>query len=466
MIVTTNIPEKFEALFRPKRTKVIFGGRGGAKTESFIRALLVMAQSKGIKVLCLREFMNSMADSVHAAIESIILSDGFQGFNVFNSIITGPKETEFSYFQLSRNINSLKSKFGYDIAWVEEAETVSPESLEKLEPTIRKEGSEIWYSFNPEREDAAVYQEYVLPHIKDILRDGFYEDDDLYVAKVGLDDNQYASTELRRMSSNMKRDDYDKWLHVYGGFPRKDLDFVVIQPKWVEAAIDAHKKLGFEAVGVKSLGFDPADTGADAKALVGRHGSVITSAKAWTSGDIGDAINIVFDKAFHERWEHIVYDSDGLGRAMKVGLDERTEGKSIVVTPYGGNDKKDHENDYYAEDRTNKDTFRNKRAQYWWYLRDRFQATYNAVEKGQYPDIDKLISLSSDLEDLETLQYELSRPQRVIRNNSFIQIESKEEMRKRGVASPNVADALVMCFANPATSGNDACFDIDFGSEW
>ncbi len=105
----------------------------------------------------------------------------------------------------------------------------------------------------------------------------------------------------------------------------------------------------------------------------------------------------------------------------------------------------------YNDDRTNKDVFRNRRAQFWWYLRDRFEATALAVEKNKYTDPDKLISLSSDIPRaiLMGLKSELCRVRRKRSGNTRILLESKQEMKARGMKSPNMADALVMAFANP-----------------
>ena len=446
-----HLPEKLKFIFKPKRIKVLYGGRGGGKTVGITKALLLMAGQEEKRVLCLREFMNSIDDSVHASLQDEILTMGMDKiYKVGGRSITGSNGSSFTYAQLARNLSSIKSKHNYDIAWVEEAETVSEKSIEVLEPTLRKEGSEIWYSFNPDDEFGAVYSKYVKPYLSELDAHGFYEDDDLYVCKINLPDNPYAPPELTNASDRMKRENYKKWLHIYGGHVFGDYSDAIIQPEWVNAAIDAHKKIkGWEPMGIKCMGFDPADTGNDAKALVMRHGSVITFGRKWEDGDLDEAIKRTFDKAYELRADHIVYDSDGLGRGVKVGLDKRIEGKNITVSGYGGNDKKDFENVLYMGDKSNKDTFKNKRAQYYWLLRDRFEATYNAVTKGLYTDTDDLISISSDIDDIDTLRAELSRVQRKRGANSFIQIESKQDMKKREVKSPNMADALVMCFANP-----------------
>lgn len=458
------IPDPFRFLFKPKRFKIAFGGRGSGKSESFARYVLV-CMAQGQKWLCLREFMNSLEDSVHSMLKGIIELEQMQGFQVLANEIRHESGGYAKYGQLARNIASIKSKFDYDGAWIEEGETITEESLDVLEPTLRKDGSEILITFNPVREDGAVYARFVKPFYQDILRDGYYSSDLVYVAMVNMDKNPFAPAELIKASEAMKAEDYDKWLHVYGGEPMRDLEDVIIQPKWVDAAIDAHKKMGWDGIGVKVIGFDPADGGADAKAVAMRHGSVITKVKDWTKGDVEDGINRAFSYADDWRADQLVFDGDGLGAAVKVGLSARIEGKALQVIGYHGGASVDNPGDKYQDLRSNKDTFKNKRAQYWWYLRDRFEATYRAVEKGQYLDPEKLISLSSDgIKDLSLLKSELTQVKRKLTNNSIIQIESKADMAKRGVKSPNMADAIVMAFANPPIS--DTFKELEFDSLW
>jgi phage terminase large subunit len=420
-----------------------------------------MSAQEAKRVLCLREFMNSIDDSVHAALKDNIVNLGMEPFfQHTNNQITCPNGSVFKYASLARNLSSIKSKHDFDIAWVEEAETITEKSLDVLMPTIRKSGSELWFSFNPDDEFGAVYSRFVKPHLAEIESNGFYEDDELYVCKVNMEDNPFAPDELKALSASMKETDYKKWLHIWGGEVHGDYSRSIIQPEWVDAAIDAHLKIPFEPVGVKSLGFDPADEGKDAKAIMLRHGSVITQGKQWFHDDIDFAIKEAFDCAYEWRAEHIVYDADGLGVSIKVGLGPRIEGKNIVVSSYRGNDSVVNPTGIYANDKTNKDTFRNKRAQYYTYLADRFKATYNAIEKGVYTNPIDMISLSSEIEDLDVLKSELVKICRKKGENSFIQMESKKDMDK----SPNMADALVQCFANPEPEPE--IIDIDFDSEF
>ena len=102
---------------------------------------------------------------------------------------------------------------------------------------------------------------------------------------------------------------------------------------------------------------------------------------------------------------------------------------------------------YYTTQTKNKDMFSNIKAQAWWLVADRFRNTYNAVRNGQKFKDDELISLASDMPHLELLIDELSTPKRDYDQNGRVKVESKKDLAKREVASPNLADAFVMAFA-------------------
>ena len=399
--------------------------------------------------------MTSIEDSMHSSLKGEIIGMGMGDFyKVTDRKVDGLNGTKFRYGQLARNLSSIQSKDDFDIAIIEEAQAISSKSLEVLIPTIRKAGSEIWIFLNPDAEDGAVYSEYIKPYIKEIEKNGFYEDDNLYVAKVGLKDNPFYNEQLHRQSAEMKEKNYKKWLHVWDGQPNVNFEDAIMQPEWINASIDAHKKIkGWKPMGIKSVGFDPADEGKDAKALVLRHGSIITNCIQWDTGDIDKAVDKAFQYADDWRADALVYDSDGLGAGVKVGLDKRIEGKHLDVSAFYGNAKVDNPHEDYDltgdKRRTMKDMFKNKRSQYIRLLADRFERTYNAVENSVWSDPETMISLSSDIEDLDQLKSELSRWQRKKGNNTFYQVESKQDMKARGYESPNMSDGLGYCFANP-----------------
>lgn len=233
---------------------------------------------------------------------------------------------------------------------------------------------------------------------------------------------------------------------------------VFIPAKWVKASIDAHIRLGFEPSGLKVTSFDPADIG-DAKAVTHRHGSIIQEAKQMRKGDITVAIPWAMHSAIENGSDIFIYDADGMGApAMKMALKGGKPTRMKIHAYYGSSDV-DEPNKMYGSDKrrddllkSNKDTFLNYRGQTWTWVRDRFEATYNAIQRANEGllvnvDPETLISISSDCEDLHDLVSELSRPMRKYTDNGKIKVESKKEMKARGVDSPNLADDVIMAMS-------------------
>jgi len=161
--VTIKFPKKLRFLFKPYRYKVAHGGRGSAKSWSFARALLLQGTTKTIRVLCAREVQLSIKQSVHKLLKDQIELLGLTSFyEVLETEIRGVNGTEFSFAGLSKQtVDSIKSFEGVDIVWVEEGQSVSKKSWDVLIPTIRKAGSEIWISLNPELETDETYQRFI-----------------------------------------------------------------------------------------------------------------------------------------------------------------------------------------------------------------------------------------------------------------------------------------------------------------
>lgn len=217
MDLNCELPEKFAFLFEPKRYKILYGGRGGAKSWGIARALLVMGVSKPLRILCAREFQASIEQSVHKLLGDQIVDLKLTSFyEVQRTSIRGRNGTEFSFHGLKHNISSIKSAEGADIAWVEEAQNVSKSSWEVLIPTIRKEGSEIWVSFNPSLEADETYQRFVVnPPTNSI------------VAKVNWSDNPWFPKVLQEEKDSLRVRDGDAYLNVWEGHCRQSLDGAV-----------------------------------------------------------------------------------------------------------------------------------------------------------------------------------------------------------------------------------------------
>ena len=187
-------PEKLQCLFRPARYKVLYGGRGGAKSWGIARALLIQGAAKPLRVLCAREIQKSIGDSVHKLLSDQIKALGLAGFyEVQKTVIRGRNGTEFTFHGLKHNVTNIKSAEGADVCWVEEAQTVSKSSWATLIPTIRKPGSEIWVSFNPELEDDETYQRFVANPPTGAV-----------VVKVNWSDNPWFPDVLRQEKDDLK----------------------------------------------------------------------------------------------------------------------------------------------------------------------------------------------------------------------------------------------------------------------
>lgn len=150
-----DFPRKLAPLFGPKRYKVLRGGRGGTKSWGVGRALLLRGVQGKLQCICAREFQSSIRDSVHKLLRSQIASLGLSScYRVEQSAIYGPHGTQFVFVGLSdQTAENLKSYEDFDVCWVEEAQVLTERSLQILTPTIRKPGSEIWFTYNPQLEN-------------------------------------------------------------------------------------------------------------------------------------------------------------------------------------------------------------------------------------------------------------------------------------------------------------------------
>jgi phage terminase large subunit len=163
LVLNAQFPSKLSFLFSPKRYKVARGGRGSGKSWGFARALLILGAKSKLRILCAREVQRSIKDSVHKLLSDQIEALGLGAFyEVLESTIRGKNGTEFLFAGLSSlTIESIKSFEGVDVCWVEEAQSLSDRSWVILIPTIRKDGSEIWVTFNPDLDDDPTYRRFV-----------------------------------------------------------------------------------------------------------------------------------------------------------------------------------------------------------------------------------------------------------------------------------------------------------------
>lgn len=220
MAVNLEFPEVFHAnLFRPSRYKNFHGGRGSGKSVNVARALVIKACQEKKRILCCREIQNTIRDSVHKLIADQIEIMGLSPwFEVTQSAIRGLNGSEFIFKGLRFDPQGIKSTEGIDLCWIEEAQTVSENSWSILIPTIRKEGSEIWLTWNPLEETSPTYQRFIESPPPDCIS-----------VEVNYYDNPYFPDVLRQEMEWLKQKDFAAYEHVWLGKPLTITDAVIFK---------------------------------------------------------------------------------------------------------------------------------------------------------------------------------------------------------------------------------------------
>ena len=237
-IKNVQFPAKLAFLFEPQRYKVCYGGRGGAKSWGIARALLILGAKSPLRILCAREFQTSIKDSVHKLLCDQIDNMGLTGFyEITDKSIRGKNGTEFFFVGLRNNVTNVKSIEGVDICWVEEAQTVSKTSWNVLIPTIRKEGSEIWVSFNPELETDETYQRFVV-----------VPPENCKVVKINWSDNPWFPETLRLEKDALRDRDIEAYNTVWEGLCRQTVDGAIFAREMQMAELEQRiTRVGYDA---------------------------------------------------------------------------------------------------------------------------------------------------------------------------------------------------------------------------
>ena len=213
-----------KGLFKPNRYKVLYGGRGSGKSWAVADYLLIEGGQNQIRVLCAREFQNSLSDSVlhllAERIDALGLSDFYE---VQRDTIKGANGTQFIFKGVRNNVQSIKSMSGINKLWLEEAQTISKSSWDVLIPTIREPGSEIIVTFNPLKVDDPTYEMFVVNP----------PESDAYIAKVNWRDNPHWPIELEKERVKLFAKDPNLYQHVYEGEPLTITDAQVFKDRFV-----------------------------------------------------------------------------------------------------------------------------------------------------------------------------------------------------------------------------------------
>lgn len=246
--VIAEFPEKFAGLFEPHPYKTLYGGRDGCKSWAVARALLIIGANPGIlwpgrtegpRILCGRETMDSIRESVHQLLTDQIVNLGLEHFYTpLQSEIRGKNGCEIVFAGLRKqSVSSIKSYEAIDIFWGEEASTVTRRSLTILLPTIRKPGSEIWWTMNPDLETDAVYQDFIVN-----------PPENSFVCKTSYKDNAWLSPESAMKIETLKNRDPDTFHHVYEGATRSTVEGAIYKEQIKQAENEGR---------IRSVPYDP-----------------------------------------------------------------------------------------------------------------------------------------------------------------------------------------------------------------
>jgi phage terminase large subunit len=466
------------------RYKVLYGGRGSSKSHDAAGYAVYMAANYTLKILCARKFQNKISESVYTLIKDKINTSPYKNdFEILKTSIrhrvTG---SEFLFYGIERNLEEIKSTEGVDILWLEEAHYLNAEQWQTIEPTIRKEGSQVWLIFNPNQITDFIYQNFVVNPPADTVK-----------REINWQENPYLSKTMLKVIYEYYRREPEEAEHIYGGIPRDGADKSVIPIKYVEAAINAHKPLyrwegqpegmfgadlvkwrlenlknpkhhvcvrpGWEPSGLKRVGFDVADDGDDKCATVYSHGNVILKIEEWRGleDELLKSCTVVWNMA-RDLGSTITWDSIGVGAhagGKFAELNEQNKRK-ISYEPFNAGGAVDDPDGVYMKfphvTISNREHFSNIKAQKWDEVATRFRKTYEYIVLGIKHPIDELISI--DLEAVgkkfvEQLKFELASPHKDVDRMGKFKVESKDDLRDRGIKSPNIADALIMSMIRP-----------------
>lgn len=428
-----------------KQIKVLYGGRMSSKTEDTAGILAYLSSTYKLRIACLRRFQNKIDESVYKTLKRKITEDDYLRpmFEINQTSIRSNTGSEFVFMGIQRNLEEIKGLDDIDITWIEESEKLTKEQWDLIRPTIlRKDSSFVVMVFNPYNDTDFVYKEFVTKKHENVL-----------VKKINFEDNPFLSQSaldlIRIDKQNMDEDDFN---NIYLGLPRSENETAIIKRAWIYECVDAHIKLGIEPKGKINIGYDVADEGGDSNATVTRHGCLAYDIQEWRAKEheLNKSAIRVYNQAL-EIDASVTFDSVGVGAGVGSKFKELNDsGQSMVqFNKFNAGAGVNNPDDYYMPKIRNKDHFANLKAQEWWRMADRMKITYNAIVNKEPYNEDDIISISSDIQHLEQLIVELSTPLKDFDNNGRIKVESKKDLKKRGIDSPNIADAFIMAYAKP-----------------
>jgi len=395
---------------RDVRYRILYGGRASSKSYDAVAELVRLTSKFKTKVLAARQFQNKITESVYTLIVETIQRFGLEDqYSITERTIKHKfNGSEFIFLGIWRNIDEIKSTEGIDILYIEEAHALTEQQWDILNPTIRKRNSEIWCVFNPRsRLDFSWKRLVENPLPKSVVR------------KINYDENEFLSDTMLEVIEDAKKEDYEKYEHVYLGYPNESSETALFTYKDIDRAMSRNA----EATGATVIGVDIARYGSDSTVITVRTGLWVKSIlqrKNLSVTEVADWVHHIYNITDADA---VIVDSIGLGAGLLDIL--ITKGVRVVDGNVG----------FKAADT---DTYFNKRAEAYFKLAD-------AVKRG--------LALPRDSDELAE---ELLSVEYTFSENGKVKIMPKDKMKEVLGRSPDLADSLMLTYFTDIYKSDDA----------
>lgn len=400
------LPSEFKPLFDSWwRHAVIEGGRYSLKSHTVARFLLLTARSKRVRIACLRQFQKNIADSSYQLLIDLIQQYGFSEFVWTNDTITNTNTgSTFIFKGLDRNVETtIKSLEGIDIAWIDEAQTITLKSIRILNPTIRKPGSKIIWTLNRLTDLDPVISYFITnPPRKDV----WHLEVDYRIAQK----NGWLSNEILYEIEQARINHPEDYAHDYLGKALAISDKNIIQTAQVIEAMGRE----VDDEGVIEVGVDVARLGGDRTVFVKRKGLKEIGRASYTKKRTTEVCDLLVNFIGADKDVLIKIDDTGVGGGVTDEMIAR--GYNVIPINFGAK-------------ASNSDKYPNLISEAWFYLQS----------------IIDQISIAND----KDLLVELSNREWKMDSKGRRGVESKDDYKKRGFRSPDLADATILCFYTP-----------------
>lgn len=404
MSVKIQIPIEFKKLLDDDwRESAVWGGRYSLKSHSVARVLLIKAMQSQKRIGCFREFQTSIADSSYQLLVDLIAKYELNEFIITrDAIINKQNGSDFIFKGLRNNIQNIKSLEGIDYAWVEEAQTITDQSIEVLTPTIRKPGSQLIWTFNRWYELDPVYKRLVVEgRPNTLLINVNYDVADKY---GWLDEATKKEIEWD------KKNNPGLYTHKWLGEPINQNEMSIIPRDMLLEAMNRE----VDDEGQIEVGVDVARMGDDRSVFWKRKGLKTLEYQVFEKQRITDLARLLEKFVDYDKKVLIKIDDTGVGG----GLTDVMTDRQYRIMPIN-----------FGASAVDSDKYPNYISEAWFHL----ESIVNQIELPKGSDL---------LTELSSRQWKQD-------NKGRRAVESKNDYKKRGFRSPDLADACIICYYTP-----------------